>query len=418
MIRRITRSTAFFVTTTTVICVNTVLIGFETEWNKGGIGWTIVEVFFLTCYTCELLLRVAAEKLRSALRDNWLRFDAMVLAVAYLDICLFSPLMSDEGNAKQMAMVLRVVRLMKLARIVRLLRFFKELWLLVASFISAFKTLTWTFLLLLMVIYIFGILFVKLLGQETEHEEVRELFGTLPSAMFTLFQIMTLEGWPEITRMLWKTDEWFMTVGVLAFIMVTTFAILNTVLAVIVEHTLTEATEQRDDMVKKAQAQLHHAVDRLVDLYNSADSNNDGVLTKLEFVKALTGPETRKLLQGMELGEDFTCLDAEEVGILFDTIDVDDSGELTPQEFVKGILQMRGAAKARGVFELHCDLLKSTRRLQESVTEVREQLRLQQQEVAALNRRRGDDFSALSRRLDSISAKLTSAPRVAAAPEG
>merc|ERR1719379_114947 len=122
------------------------------------------------------------------------------------------------GAAKQVAMMLRIVRLMKLTRIIRLLRFFKELWLLVASFGSAFKTLAWTFVLLIMVLYIFGILFVKILGKESKDEDIQEWFGCLPGAMFTLFQIMTLESWSQIARAVWGTEQWFMTFTIMIFI--------------------------------------------------------------------------------------------------------------------------------------------------------------------------------------------------------
>jgi len=197
-----------------------------------------------------------------------------------------------------------------------------------------------------------------------------------------------------------------MMIVMLIFILVSTFAIMNTVLAVIVEHTLSEAIDQKDDMIKKAQAQLHRSIEHLADLFGSADMNRDGVLSKDEFVKALTSPETRKLLQGMELGEEFGCLDAEEVAILYDTIDVDDSGELTPQEFVKGIMQMRGVARARSVFELHCGVVKTTRKMQDNLRETQDQIRAQKRDIAMIQAQQTADFEAVMRRLDAIAERL------------
>merc|ERR550537_1013591 len=37
-------------------------------------------------------------------------------------------------------------------------------------------------------------------------------------------------------------------------------------------------------------------------------------------------------------------------------MDVDRDGRLTPQEFINGLLNMRGPAKARRIFELHCQV--------------------------------------------------------------
>lgn len=408
LVHRIVQSTAFNVITTSMICVNSVIMGFETEYGNDSIGWVLLEGFFLAFYSLELLFRLGATGFRLEGHDKWIYFDSVIVVVSFVDVCLIEPL-SGEADARTMALVLRTLRLMKLARIIRLLRFFRELWLLVSSFISAFKTLTWTFSLLLMVIYVFGIIFVRLLGKETDNDALKELFGTLPGAMFTLFQIATLEGWPDIARLVWTTPQWYMGIAILGFMMVTTFSIMNTVLAVIVEHTLTEAIDQRADMMKKNQAQLHHIVHLLGDIYKKSDSDHNGVLTKEEFIEGLMNPKTRKLLHGMELGEDFSCLDPEELGILFDTIDVDDSCELTPAEFVKGLVQMRGAAKARGVFELRCDVTKHMRKLQGYLREVRDQVQAQHAEIVALDRQRLADFKSLADRLDAIDAKLDDA---------
>merc|ERR1719161_213911 len=256
-------------------------------------------------------------------------------------------------------MVLRMLRLAKLARIVRLLRVFKELWLLVASMGSAMKTLGWTFMLLTIFIYVFAILFVKLIGQETEDEDLQVWFGNLGNAMFTLFQIVTLESWGEIARAIWATeDRQFMLFVVLFFIGVSSFAILNTVMAVIVEHTLGEAMDQKSDLIKKAEEELKKMTDSLLEIFVAADEDGGGTLSKKEFITALDHNDTRKLLQKMDLGDDIGSLDSEEIGMLFDTIDIDHNKELSPQEFVNGMMQMRGPARARRIFELQCSVIK------------------------------------------------------------
>merc|ERR1719353_1859832 len=116
----------------------------------------------------------------------------------------------------------------------RLLRVFEELWLLIKSFASAFKTLVWTFVLLILALYLFAILFVKMLGDEHRDKpggnpRIAEWFGTLPAAMFTLYQIVTLEGWADIGREVWATDQGWMIIVILIFIMITNMAIMNTV---------------------------------------------------------------------------------------------------------------------------------------------------------------------------------------------
>jgi hypothetical protein len=177
--------------------------------------------------------------------------------------------------------------------------------------------------------------------------------------MFTLFQIMTLESWGEIARIIWATeDSKFMLFVVLFFIGISSFAIMNTVMAVIVEHTLGEAMDQKADLIRKAEEELQKLTEDLMEIFLAADADGGGTLCKEEFVSALDSPETRKLLQKMDLGDDIGSLDPEEIGMLFDTIDIDHNTELSPQEFVNGMMQMRGAARARRIFELQCAVLK------------------------------------------------------------
>lgn len=359
-LRLFVRSSSFTVATTLLICVNAVIIGVETDYGDDSEPWMIIEYSFLGAYTIELLLRVAGEGLGIFKVDAWIRFDAFVMFIAFFDMLVLSPILlkGGGGEAKQVAMVLRIMRLSKLTRLLRLLRFFKELWLLVSSFGSAFKTLAWTFILLIMVLYIFGILFVKLLGDVNDDEDIQAWFGSLALAMFTLFQIMTLENWAEIARTVWASDQWFMTILILVFIGISSFAIMNTVMAVIVEHTLGEAMSQKDDLLEKAEQEMTVVANQLLDLFSSADSDKTQTLSRDEFTEALAAPATRRLLAKMDLGEDFAFLEKEDVGMLFDTMDVDHSRELTPQEFVTGMMQMRGTARARRVFELHCGLQK------------------------------------------------------------
>lgn len=359
--QKFVQSSRFTLATTMLICINGIIIGIETDHGDGSAAWTAIEIVFLACYAVELALRFAADGVVNLLKtDGWVRFDSFVMFVALVDLCILGPAMGGGGGgeAKQIAMVLRITRLMKLARLVRLLKFFKELWLLVASFASAFKTLGWTLLLLVMVLYVFSILFVKML-KENEDSDIKEWFGNLGSAMFTLFQIgVTMDGWSELVRTVWDTDQWYMAVVLLFFMIFVTFAIMNTVLAVIVEHTLTEALDQQDDLIKLKEAELNRQADELLQVFRAADTDKGGTLSKEEFIACLAAPATRQLLQEMDLGEDMGTLDEEQISLLFNTIDIDTNHELAPQEFVNGMIAMRGEARARRIFELHCEILK------------------------------------------------------------
>merc|ERR1712098_661527 len=57
-------------------------------------------------------------------------------------------------------------------------------------------------------------------------------------------------------------------------------------------------------------------------------------------------------------------MDHDEIGSLFEMIDVTECGSLTPHEFVDGLFRMKGPATARHVFEVHCEMQKLRRYIQ------------------------------------------------------
>jgi voltage-gated sodium channel len=83
-------------------------------------------------------------------------------------------------------------------------------------------------LLLMLFFYVFAVMATKLYGAHFP-----QWFGSLWSSMFSLFQIMTLEGWADIARevMAREPGAW---VFFLAFILLATFTVLNLFIAVIV----------------------------------------------------------------------------------------------------------------------------------------------------------------------------------------
>jgi len=79
------------------------------------------------------------------------------------------------------------------------------------------------------VFYVFAVMATKLYG-----EQYPQWFGSLHGSFFTLFQIMTLEGWADIVREIMQThpQAWIFFV---AYILSATFTVLNLFIAVIVD---------------------------------------------------------------------------------------------------------------------------------------------------------------------------------------
>merc|ERR1719443_1074445 len=181
-----------------------------------------------------------------------------------------------------------------------------------------------------------------------------------------------------------------MTFVLLLFILICSFAIMNTVLAFIVQHTLSSAMDQRDDAMKKAQQELHRLAQQFSSMFHRADNDNSGMLSKEEFVEALGNKGTRRILQELDLGDDFACLDPEEIGMLFDVM-----------------IQMRGSARARRIFELRCQVAKMRLMLRD----VKDDNTRNVESVKALEAKIGKGFAMLSAKIGTIATGAPCAQR-------
>merc|ERR1719353_2255237 len=109
---------------------------------------------------------------------------------------------------------LSILRLIRLLRLFRLLRTFRELQLIVSGLVASFRTMFWVGLLLFLVIYGCAVFTKSHVGVIDDPEYVEKvwdydhgseeerltLYGSVPRACYTLFMIVTLEGWDGSTR--------------------------------------------------------------------------------------------------------------------------------------------------------------------------------------------------------------------------
>ena len=91
-------------------------------------------------------------------------------------------------------------------------------------------------LLIGLIYYVFAVMATKLFGDAKP-----ELFGTLGDSLFTLFTVMTLEGWVDgVTKPVMETHPWAWMFFII-FIVFTTFMVLNLFIGVVVNAMQAEA---------------------------------------------------------------------------------------------------------------------------------------------------------------------------------
>ncbi|MBX3572684.1 MAG: ion transporter [Mesorhizobium sp.] len=215
---------------TALIFINAVTLGLETSPTAvaafGG-ALAVADSAILAVFVFELLARFVVYRF-DFFRDPWRIFDLLVVGVA---------LIPATGS-------LSVLRALRILRVLRLISIVPSLRRVVTGFITALPGMGSIILLLALVFYVFAVMATKLYGAAFP-----DLFGDLGASLYTLFQVMTLEGWSDgVVRPVMEVypTAWLFFIP---FIVATSFTVLNLFIGVIVsameeEHEAEESAER------------------------------------------------------------------------------------------------------------------------------------------------------------------------------
>jgi voltage-gated sodium channel len=198
-----------------LIVLNAITLGIETNhaaMERYGTVLHLIDRVVIGVFVVELIARLIV--LRGAFfRDGWNIFDLIVVAMAL-------------APATEAFSVLRALRAL---RILRLITAVPTLRRVVNGLITALPGMGSIVLLIGLIYYVCAVMAVNLYG-----EEFPKLFGTLGRSLFTLFTIMTLEGWVDgVVRPIMETHP-YAWLFFIPFIIGTTFTVLNLFIGVIV----------------------------------------------------------------------------------------------------------------------------------------------------------------------------------------
>ena len=214
---------------TGVILVNAVILGLETSptaMAATGGALQVIDTLCLAIFTLELVTKLVVYRL-AFFRSGWNIFDLVIVTIS---------LLPASGP-------LSVLRAMRILRVLRLLSVVPEMRRVVGSLLAAVPGMSSIAGVMLLLYYVSAVLSTKLFG-----ESFPEWFGSIGASMYTLFQVMTLESWSMgVVRPVMEVYPWAWAFFV-PFILVTTFAVVNLVIAVIVNsmQTLQESEVRAD----------------------------------------------------------------------------------------------------------------------------------------------------------------------------
>ncbi len=211
-----------------VIALNAVVIGLETYpgvTDRYGAGLELANEIFLGIFIVEILLRFGAYATHPLdfFKSGWHIFDVIVIGAVFIP--------GVSSNAQ----LLRLVRLLRVVRIVSVL---PDLRVVISGLGRSVMPIASLFLLIIFVLYVFGILGWMLYGDVLPAE-----WGDIGTAMITLFQVLTLEGWNSIaTEAVDATSSWSW-VYFIVFVLLAVFIFFNMLIGIMV-NSLEQARER------------------------------------------------------------------------------------------------------------------------------------------------------------------------------
>jgi len=327
-----------------VILSNAVFIGVQVDYmveNKTEVTPVhlyIGQIIYCILFVAELSLRSIGEGRRICRGTEmwWTIGDIVIVVASVLEVVL------EAASTASIVRLVRVVRVARILRIIRTIRIYRALRILVYSIFSTLRQLVWTLLLILIIMYMFGIVFTQAAGEYLmlyDHEPIQKMYGTLPRTIYTLFKaICGGVDWEVVAEPLSDLGWIYVTIFMI-YIAFMYFAVLNVVVGVFCNSAIENANKDQDAVVSEHIREKNQYVTMLKTLFQDVESMNYGVITLHDLEKSFQNPDIMAWFAalGLEVSDAWT---------LFKLLDTQERGVIEIEDFVEGCLKLKGSARS------------------------------------------------------------------------
>jgi voltage-gated sodium channel len=209
-----------------LIFVNALILGFETSPEitlAYGDTLALLDHSILAIFVLEIALLIFARGWRY-FRDPWCVFDFLVVGISLVP--------TSTGSS-----VFRSLRVLRMLRFINKVESIKKV---ASGLVSAIPGLGAVVGLMLILYYVTSVFATNEFGRDYP-----ELFGNLGLSFFTLFQIMTLDGWSDSVARPVMQQFPYSWIFFVVFILFATFIVVNLFLAVIEESLISESEDNK-----------------------------------------------------------------------------------------------------------------------------------------------------------------------------
>jgi len=368
------------------IIANAVCLAIETDHKPDDdefyIGWFLIDSLFNLVFLIEMLIRMFVER-GQWIFVPWNVFDAALVLIGIIDVWILPA--TGSGASIRFLTLVRLFKLLRLGRVLRLLRLMrntKELILLISGIAGAMKAMIWGVILLGIMIFISALLVTRLVGKRCcfgdeaftggmfhvpdglegddraayleesagRLQEYEDYWGTMPRSMFTLFQF-TAEFQPDMVRMTWYdgVEGYFFTFFLIGYALLSNIVVLNIIASIIVEVIMSISASDREEEKAHEKEEMMKDINEKVDgLFNSLDIDENKSLNVEELMNKKSD-NVQKVFKSAGLAPS-------EATQLFQILDKDKTGSVSPAEFREGLIRLKQPSDPKDILRIEYNL--------------------------------------------------------------
>mmetsp|Transcript_52735 Transcript_52735/g.98719 ORF Transcript_52735/g.98719 Transcript_52735/m.98719 type:complete len:603 (-) Transcript_52735:25-1833(-) len=297
--------------------------------------------------------------------------DTFLVLLRILDVWVLSLIGVESGL--RMASGFRIMRIGPAVKHWQTTKELRELWIVIGAVSETFKTLIWVGVMLVFVIWVFGILISMSLLERRGEEfnftastwTFEDYWGSVPRSAYSLFQVATRDSWISgLVAPLVATEPLLLIIFGFYFC-IGSLALMNSIVGVVVECTLSAArasTEKEEEDKQRADTLV---MDSLRRIFHEGDTDGSGELDLEELHTLVRKHQVRDRLKMLRLP--FSDLD-----LLFTLLDTDCSGTVNTDRFFRGCAKLRGPAMACDLHQLSIDLKHNLERCDHNSERIRQ----------------------------------------------
>mmetsp|Transcript_75366 Transcript_75366/g.157052 ORF Transcript_75366/g.157052 Transcript_75366/m.157052 type:complete len:504 (+) Transcript_75366:195-1706(+) len=347
-----------------VIVSDLFCLGAEAD-HPGGF-WAWIEVALVCFYTLEMGCRIWAYGFQMFVPNDWVlgRDFRTKTPIALLNIFLL--LLVIFGLVDCYVWLFDVLKLralfmyLRLLRVIRIFHLFDVLTKFIVALLYMTQSLSWIFSVIALVSYVSAVFFT-LYVQDNELHDAQEYFPDVWTSAFSLFQVTTMDNWHHIAVPLVRFHgAW--GVFFVVFIAFTSWTMISLLTAFVSEQIILATRDMKVREHEAVEQRHKDFVQFLRKCFQHADSDGNGVLDKAEFTELIQEEIVTRKME--DLG---VIIQHEELQDTFDMLDVDESGELTIDEFTLGLSQLQQSLGIKHVLSINYAIQRIHRKLHKQI---------------------------------------------------